>query len=334
MKAYFSQDTKTAVGRLGRGLKRCLFLLFILGAVFFAILGSMPVCAKTSPKLNKTKITLKVGKKYTLKLKNNKKKVTWSSSRKKVAAVSRKGVVTAKKAGTATIKAKAGGKTYKCKVTVKKAAKKTSKNPYIVASTWKSYTEEGLGGELSIVVSVCNPTDRVLYTPCVSVKGYDSAGKLLTEYKNINISYISPHDTVTTSYVCSTGNGVVHKLDLHLENGMDSTANFYYVDPDNSKHTTTDKVSVKNLQMDREPSGSMLFTGTLVNKTGFSDLRGTVSLIFYKDGKFMFGGHQTYLNLKYSQNNTVEVIMSPSEYQQIDPSWEWRLVVFPTGRSE
>lgn len=334
------KDANASVGSFKRELRKCLPLLLLVGAVFLAISGSMPVCAKASPKLNKTKLSLKVGKKYKLKLKNYKKKVKWSSSKKKVATVSKKGVVTAKKAGTATIKAKAGKKTYKCKVTVKKAAKTTTdsgkntgKTPYIVDSCWKSYMEDG-NGELSIVVSVCNPTDRVLYTPCVSVKGYDAAGKLLTEYKNINISYIAPHDTVTTSYVCATGDSVVKKLDLQLENGMDGSTNFYYVDWDSSKHTTTGKVSVTNPKMSKEPSGSLLFTGTLVNNSGFADLCGTVSLIFYKDGKAVFGGNQTYFNLKYAQNNEISVLMSPTEYQQVDPSWEWRWVAYPTRRSE
>ena len=340
MNIHLRKDANTSVGSIERSLRKGLPLLLLIGAVLLAISGSTPVCAKASPKLNKTKLTLKVGKKYKLKLKNYKKKVKWSSSKKKVASVSKKGVVTAKKAGTATIKAKAGKKTYKCKVTVKKAAKTTTdsgkntgKTPYIVDSCWKSYMEDG-NGELSIVVSVCNPTDRVLYTPCVSVKGYDAAGKLLTEYKNINISYISPHDTVTTSFVCATGTAVVSKLDLYLENGMDYTTNFYYMDPDSSKYTSTDKVSVTNPNMSREPSGSLLYTGTLVNKSGFSDLRGTVCLIFYKDGKAVFGGHEYYFNLKYAENNEISILMSSAEYQQVDPTWEWKFVAFPTGRSE
>ena len=45
-------------------------------------------------------------------------KATWKSSNPKVASVTSKGKVTAKKKGTATIYAKVNGKTYKCKVTV------------------------------------------------------------------------------------------------------------------------------------------------------------------------------------------------------------------------
>jgi uncharacterized protein YjdB len=78
--------------------------------------------------LNKTKLTLKKGKKFTLKVKKwtpidvsaKYKKLTYKSSNKKVATVTSKGVIKAKKKGKATITVKASnGKTYKCKVTVK-----------------------------------------------------------------------------------------------------------------------------------------------------------------------------------------------------------------------
>ena len=55
--------------------------------------------AKKKPKLSKTKVTLYVGKTATLKVKNTKKKVKWSSSKKSVATVSQKGKIKAKKKG-------------------------------------------------------------------------------------------------------------------------------------------------------------------------------------------------------------------------------------------
>lgn len=77
-----------------------------------------------SIKLNKTKATLNKGDKITFKATvtpsdATDKKVTFSSSDKKVAVVDSKGVVTAKKAGKATITAKAGTKKASCKITVK-----------------------------------------------------------------------------------------------------------------------------------------------------------------------------------------------------------------------
>lgn len=75
---------------------------------------------KSNPYLNKTKVSLFVKEKYTLKLWCATSTVKWSSSNKKIATVNSKGVVTAKKAGTCTIKAKCGKKTYKAKITVKR----------------------------------------------------------------------------------------------------------------------------------------------------------------------------------------------------------------------
>ena len=87
-----------------------------------------PVDAKSKVKLNITKATLSIGGSINLKLLNNKKKVTWKSSNKKVASVTKKGKVKAKKKGKAKIIARVGKKKYTCKITVGKVSKKrTSK---------------------------------------------------------------------------------------------------------------------------------------------------------------------------------------------------------------
>ncbi len=69
--------------------------------------------------LNKKKITLTAGDCFGLKLKNATGKVTWKSSKKSVATVSKKGRIEALRAGKATITATYKGKKYKCTVTVK-----------------------------------------------------------------------------------------------------------------------------------------------------------------------------------------------------------------------
>ncbi len=80
--------------------------------------------AVKSIKLNKTKVTLSKGKKVKLKAtvapsNATDKNVTFTSSNTKAATVNAKGVVTAKKAGKATITAKAGTKKATCKIVVK-----------------------------------------------------------------------------------------------------------------------------------------------------------------------------------------------------------------------
>ena len=79
--------------------------------------------APTGVTLNKTKVTLKVGKKLTLKPKlkgaGAKTTYTWKSSNKKVVTVTNKGVVKALKKGTATITVTtANGKKATCRITV------------------------------------------------------------------------------------------------------------------------------------------------------------------------------------------------------------------------
>ena len=97
--------------------------------------------AKSVTKISNKSVTLTVGKTKTISLKNYKKlskkaikKVKWTTSNKKVVSIKVSGKykqkckLTAKKAGTSTIKVKYNGKTYKCKVTVKKKATNTTSN--------------------------------------------------------------------------------------------------------------------------------------------------------------------------------------------------------------
>ena len=111
-------------------VKKILAVLLTL-ALVITLLPMMQINAnaKTKTKLNKKKVTVYVGKNVKLKVKNKpaKKKVKWKSTNKKVATVTKKGKVKAKKAGKTTIIAKIGKKKYKCKVTVKKKTVETTK---------------------------------------------------------------------------------------------------------------------------------------------------------------------------------------------------------------
>ena len=78
-------------------------------------------------KLNKKSVTIYIGKKVKLKVKT-KGKVKWKSSNRKIATVTKKGVVKAKKAGRTKIIAYKGRRKAICKVVVKK---KKNKSPVI-----------------------------------------------------------------------------------------------------------------------------------------------------------------------------------------------------------
>lgn len=102
---------------------------------FFAILLFLTICitsalimtpvqtqaaSKKKISLNYKKLALDKKASKKLKLKNCTKKVTWKSSKPKVASVSKKGVVKAKSYGKAKITAKSGNKKYTCTVIVEK----------------------------------------------------------------------------------------------------------------------------------------------------------------------------------------------------------------------
>lgn len=115
--------------------------------------------------LSSKKMTLLKGKSATLAVTRNPisatEKITWTSSNKKVATVSSKGKVTAKKAGTATITAKtSNGKKATCKVTVKNAAVKLAKTSGTVK----------VGKTLQIKIKSTFPKDD-------KVKSYTSSNK-------------------------------------------------------------------------------------------------------------------------------------------------------------
>lgn len=106
--------------------------------------ASVEAAKVKKPYLSRSKLSLEVGAKKTLKLKRAPKlskkkikKVKWSSSNSKVVRVSVRGkkrdkaVVTALSNGSATVKVKYNGKTYKCKVTVTKTSS-TRKNTEVV----------------------------------------------------------------------------------------------------------------------------------------------------------------------------------------------------------
>ena len=109
--------------------KRIIGILLVFCFVISVLISNYGANAANKTRLNKTSVTMRTGEKVRLSLRNVPKNgtVSWSSSAKNTAAVSKKGVVTAKRQGTATIRArlayKSGGKNrtqrFNCKVTVR-----------------------------------------------------------------------------------------------------------------------------------------------------------------------------------------------------------------------
>ena len=114
-------------------MKKLLAFVLAFAMIITIYQPSAAYAATQKTRLNAKTMTLQVGQKKTLKVKNagKKAKLKWSSNKKSIATVSKKGVVKAVKAGNAVVTCKVttkNGKTTKltCKVAVKKAAKVTS----------------------------------------------------------------------------------------------------------------------------------------------------------------------------------------------------------------
>jgi hypothetical protein len=95
------------------------FLLNFSSKCTFISTNSIQTAMAAIIKINKTNKTMYIGDTFKLRIIGTNKPVKWSSGKKSVASVNKKGKVTAKKAGKATITAKAGGKKYICKIVVK-----------------------------------------------------------------------------------------------------------------------------------------------------------------------------------------------------------------------
>ena len=104
------------MNKKNKSIMACIMSLTLAAS---ALASAPSTSAAKKIKLNKTKITLTVGKSTKLKVNGTKTKVKWSSSNKKVAIVTSNGKVLAKKVGSCKVKAKVAKKSYTCKVTVK-----------------------------------------------------------------------------------------------------------------------------------------------------------------------------------------------------------------------
>lgn len=128
--------------RIKRIVSVILLLAMCVGNIFITDISSE---AATKKALNITNMTLSKGQSKQLKL-SGAKNVTWKSSKKSVAAVNKKGKVTARKKGSAVITAKANGKSYKCNVTVNQPSKK--KNDILIVYFSQTGTTKAVANKI------------------------------------------------------------------------------------------------------------------------------------------------------------------------------------------
>lgn len=158
---------------------------FLLMVMVIAVM-MLPVTANAATRLNRKKVTLKAGKTVQLKVKGTRTKVRWSSSNKKVATVSSKGKVKARKAGKATITAKVGNRKYRCRITVKTrtgSGTVSQRNAVQTALRYLKYmpfSKEGLVEQLEY--EGFSHDDAVYAVEHISVDWFDQAAEMAIRY--------------------------------------------------------------------------------------------------------------------------------------------------------
>lgn len=158
-----------------RRFKKVLALTLGAALVVSSLSGTGTAQAAAKPKLSKAKLTIKVGKKAALTLKNVKAKqrgkVKWSVSNKKVAGITakKKNVVTVKgkKAGKTKITAKLGKKKYVCNVTVKAVKKGTTVKP--LASATAAVSGGAVSTGAPAATASVSKNDPLLFTTAAPV---------------------------------------------------------------------------------------------------------------------------------------------------------------------
>lgn len=150
-------------------------------------------------KINKTKAELYVTDTLSLKVSNTKSKVTWSTNKKAIAAVSQSGKVTAKNPGKALITAKVNGKKYNCTITVRNY----TLNKTVISLEEKANTQLTLNGCKKLVQWTSDNEDAAIVTSNGMVYGKQEGAAKITassggrNYDCIIIVKRSPSQNVT-----------------------------------------------------------------------------------------------------------------------------------------
>lgn len=152
------------------------------------------LAANPAPELSQTKLTISVGMKETLEVENTDEVITWKSSKPSVAKVNTKGVITAKKAGKATITATTeSGVVLKCKVTVK--ANKFTETKLKVSDL--TYDQEG-------VLQVYSASYDSKGNLVIKCRFINNCGYKVTKLEKIKIQMVTDEGKIIGTYTADS----------------------------------------------------------------------------------------------------------------------------------
>lgn len=140
-------------------------------------------------KLRYTSCTMNVGHTVTNKMLYTNQKVKWSSSNKKIATVSSKGIIKAKKIGKCTITAQVGKKKYKCTIKV------VRRNP-----NFSGYIEDYYTRNNYFAVRIKNMGDATLTILSSGVKAKNYDYKSFDRNLKVSTTTIKPGKTKTLKF--------------------------------------------------------------------------------------------------------------------------------------
>lgn len=231
--------------------KTIVSLVLVLAMVIASIVCVAPKtveAASAKRKINKTAVSVDIGKTYTLKIlkwrkmefyddmiwaTDNDVSVKWSTSNKKIATVSSKGKVTGKKAGTCTVTAKVGSKSYKCKVTVKRPVSKDLLEIKSVATAKNCWC--------GAAYRIKNTNDYTVEF-AFDVKYYDENGEFITTCE-LDKRVVGSGETI---YITANGPGEYEKAKPVIKNLKKSEYRSAIKDIEVSLNEAGDCVTVTN----------------------------------------------------------------------------------------
>lgn len=174
----------------------------------YAIANGIHCTNSTSLQIQTGAKTMYVGEKKTIAVCNSSKAVTWKSSNTSVATVSSKGVVKAKKAGTAKITATIGKKTYSYTF---KVISRTEAN--VLKVVWENYVtpemsdyEKAVAANQWMKANVSTSgtsvsAQKALEGGKVNYTGYANAYKKILDHYNMNVKVVSGKTHMDNSVV-------------------------------------------------------------------------------------------------------------------------------------